>query len=218
MTLRLVCLLCLLGGYCFGMFESGVVIGKIIGKDPRKGGSGNIGATNMVRVAGLGPGLLTLILDLVKVFLAVILANVIVRGVLDLSIDYRALCLYTGLGAVLGHDFPVYLKFKGGKGVAGTVALIICLGDWKLIVIGALAFFIPFLITKYVSLGSLCLVSACFIGFIIFMFTGLTYVAAGWEADCIIIFAVLVFLVFIQHRENIARLAKGEEKKLSLKK
>lgn len=218
MNMRLVCIICLICGYCFGQFESAFIVGKIIGIDIRKEGSGNLGATNMMRVAGLVPGIITFVLDLVKVFLAVILAKVIVINVLGFAIDYRALCLYTGLGCVLGHDFPFYLKFKGGKGVAATAAIYICLWDWKIVIIGIAAFLIPVFIKGYVSLGSLMFNGLCFISFIIFMFTGLINIEPMWRADCIIIFAILVFLVFIQHKDNIKRLASGTEKKFSINK
>ena len=215
---RLICLVCLLGGYCFGLFQSAFIIGKIIGKDIRKEGSGNLGATNMMRVAGLKPGIVTFVLDLVKVFIAIILAKLIVINLLGAATDYRALCLYTGLGCVLGHDFPCYLGFKGGKGVAATAAVYICLWDWKIVIIGILAFMLPMLIKKYVSLGSLLFTSLCYIGFIIFMFTGLTWVDPSWRADCVILMGILVVLVFVQHRENIKRLASGTEKQFSIKK
>lgn len=218
MMLRLICLICLAGGYCFGLFESAFIIGRILGKDIRKEGSGNLGATNMMRSVGLIPGIITFVLDLAKVFIAIALARFIVLNVLALDIDYRALCLYTGLGVVLGHDFPFYLKFKGGKGVAATAAIYICLWDWKIAVIGICAFVIPMLIKGFVSLGSLLFTSLCYIAFIIFMFTGLINVAPAWRADCIILMGILVLLVFIQHRENIKRLASGTEKKLTIKK
>ena len=218
MTARLICLLCLIGGYCFGLFQSAFIIGKIIGKDIRREGSGNLGATNMMRVAGIVPGIITFVLDLAKVFIAILLAKLIVLDVLGLAIDYRALCLYAGLGCVLGHDFPFYLNFKGGKGVAATAAVFICLWDWKIVVIGILAFIIPVLIKKYVSLGSLLFTGLCCIGFIIFMFTGLTWVDPAWRIDCIILMLILVLLVFVQHRENIKRLASGTEKEFSIKK
>ena len=218
MILRLICLICLAGGYCFGLFQSAFIIGKIIGIDIRKEGSGNLGATNMMRVAGLIPGIITFVLDLAKVFAAIIAAKVIVINVLGLEIDYRALALYTGLGVVLGHIYPFYLHFKGGKGVAATAAIYICMWDWKIVIIGVAAFVICVAVKGFVSLGSLMFTSLCYIAFIIFMFTGLIDVAAAWRADCIIIMGILVALVFYGHRENIQRLASGTEKKFTIKK
>lgn len=215
---RVVCLICLVLGYLCGNIQSAFIIGKIMGKDMRKEGSGNLGATNMMRVMGFWPGLLTFVFDLLKVFLAIFLANIIVLNGFKMNIDSIALCLYTGLGVVLGHNFPFYLNFKGGKGVAATCAVIISLLDWRLIVIGALFFFVSVLITKFVSLGSLLLVSSCFVAFIIFAFTDTAYLSAVWRPDCIIIFAVLTVLVFVQHRENIKRLKTGTEKRFSIKK
>lgn len=215
---RLICLICLALGYLLGNFQSAYIVGRILGKDIRKEGSGNLGATNMMRTMGLVPGIVTFVLDLAKVFVAIILARLICINGFGLDIEPRALCLYTGLGVVLGHNFPFYLHFKGGKGVAATCAVIICLRDWRLIVIGAVFFFAAVLITKYVSLGSLLLVSSCFVGFIVFMCIDPEYVSGNWQPDCIVIFAILTVMVFVQHRENIKRLAAGNEKKFSIKK
>ena len=218
MILRLVCLAATVFGYCFGLFQSAFIIGKIIGKDIRKEGSGNLGATNMMRTAGLIPGMITFVLDLLKVFAAILLSRFIVIGLLGLAIDKRALLFYTGLGVVLGHDFPFYLNFRGGKGVAATAAIYICIWDWKIAVIGIAAFVTAVLIKGYVSLGSLLFTSLCYIAFIVFMFTGLIYVMPAWRADCIILMGILVALIFIEHRDNIKRLATGTEKKFSIKK
>lgn len=218
MVLRLVCLICVLGGYCFGLFESAYIVGKIIGIDIRKEGSGNLGATNMMRVAGLVPGIVTFVLDLLKVFAAILLARFVVLDVLSLPVDYRALALYTGLGVVLGHVFPFYLHFKGGKGVAATAAIYICMWDWKITVLGIAVFVICVAVKGYVSLGSLMFTSLCYIAFVIFMFTGLIDVDPAWRADCIILMGILVFLVFIGHKDNIKRLAAGQEKKFTIKK
>lgn len=218
MTLRLICLICLAGGYCFGLFQSAFIIGKIMGVDIRKEGSGNLGATNMMRVVGLIPGIITFVLDLAKVFAAIILAKVVVINILGLDIDYRALVLYTGLGVVLGHIYPFYLKFKGGKGVAAAAAIYVCLWDWKIVVIGICAFAVSVAVKGFVSLGSLMFTGLCYIAFIIFMFTGLIFVAPAWRADCIITMGILVGLVFWGHRENIKRLASGTEKKFTIKK
>ena len=113
-------LMALVIGYFCGCFPSGYLVGKSRGVDIRKHGSGNTGATNTLRTLGWGPAALTFFGDCMKTILAIVLANVLFhRSGFDMTI----LQLYAGLGAVLGHNFPFYFKFKGGKGIACTAGV-----------------------------------------------------------------------------------------------
>ena len=116
-------LVCLLIGYIFGLFQTGYFYGKTQGVDIRKMGSGNAGSTNALRTMGIKAGMITLLGDCFKCVIAVL----VVRGIYGQSHAdiLPLLSLYTGFGAVLGHNFPFYLKFKGGKGIAVTAGMIL---------------------------------------------------------------------------------------------
>lgn len=110
-------------GYLFGLFQTGYLYGKSQGIDIRSEGSGNAGTTNSLRVLGIKAGLITFAGDLCKAILAVLLVKVLFRNAYPDAV--RILELYAGFGAVLGHNFPFYLKFKGGKGIACTSGMIL---------------------------------------------------------------------------------------------
>ncbi len=215
--LRLLCFLCLIIGYGFGLFQTAHIYSSLRNIDIKKEGSGNAGATNMFRVMGWKAGLITFLGDILKMVIAVIVTRWVVIGALGLPIDIVTLKLYTGLGVVLGHNFPFYLNFKGGKGVAASAALVCCIWDWKYILIGAMVFFGIVILTKYVSLGSICMMTAFGISFIVFTLTGGTYIADGWLVDSIAIACILSGLCIFQHRSNIKRLIAGKESKFSFK-
>ncbi len=216
MELRLVCLIGLVVGYFFGTFETAYFVGKARGIDLRKVGSGNLGTTNVFRVLGIRAGIVTFLGDIIKVFLPLIIGYVVVVMVLKLPIPRIPLYLYIGCGAVLGHDFPFYLKFKGGKGVAATAAVLISLWDWKLVTIGIVVFFGLALATLYVSVASMCLITAEFAGFILLTRIGLIKVDAMWLPDCYVILFILMALIFILHRKNIMRLKNHSENKFRI--
>ena len=113
-------LMALVIGYFCGCFPTGYVVGKTKGIDIRKYGSGNTGATNTLRTLGWGPAGITFAGDCVKTVVAIVLANVLLHKT---GLDMTIIELYAGLGAVLGHNFPFYFKFKGGKGIACTAGL-----------------------------------------------------------------------------------------------
>lgn len=213
--MRAICLLCLVLGYGFGLVQTAYLYSNSRNIDIQKEGSGNAGTTNMIRVMGWKAGLFTFLGDIAKLVVAVLLAKWVFVDILNLPIDKAAIVLYTGLGVVLGHNFPFYLHFKGGKGVAVSAALIVCLWDWKLILIGAVFFFVSFFITKYVSLGSILMLASVAIAYVIFIFTGLTYVTPGWQVDCTVLIIVIAALGIFMHRENIKRLLSGTENKFS---
>ena len=198
----------LLAGYAMGCLQSAYFAGRLVKKiDIREHGSGNAGTTNAVRVIGFKAGLVVLFFDLGKTVLAVMLANQIFNGRLfGLEGIEHLPGLLAGLGVVLGHNFPFYLKFRGGKGVAASLVLVLMF-DWRILVVVAVASVFVIMVTKYVSLASLT-------GFAIFpIYTAVL----GQPIEITAVACAIGLLGFIAHRKNIVRLLKGEEKKFDLK-
>lgn len=215
---RLICFAGLIIGYFFGCLVAAFFVGTANKVDIRKRGSGNLGTTNAFRTLGIRGGILTGLGDMLKVVIVVLLVYFVVVKGFKVNIDRIPLYLYTGFGAILGHDFPFYLHFKGGKGVASSAALLMMIGDWKMIVIGVALFFGICFLTRFVSLASLSMMTAECILFIVFLLTGLIKVSPGWYPDCIVIIVLMTLLVFWTHRENLKRLVNGTENKFYFKK
>ncbi|MBQ9766788.1 MAG: glycerol-3-phosphate 1-O-acyltransferase PlsY [Lachnospiraceae bacterium] len=197
-------IICLLIGYGFGCISTGYIVGKSQKIDIRKYGSGNVGTTNALRTLGKKAALITLLGDVFKCAIPVLLVKFLIFK--DMSYT-DLLGLYTALGAVLGHTFPFYLKFKGGKGIAVLVGTILTF-DWKIFLICVATFFIILAITKYVSLGSL-IMEIEFVAWVAIMRPG------DWHM--LVLSAVFAVLAFYTHRENIKRLLKGTENKIGQK-
>ncbi|NLL72647.1 MAG: glycerol-3-phosphate 1-O-acyltransferase PlsY [Clostridiales bacterium] len=194
-------IICLLIGYLFGCFSTGYVIGKINKVDITKYGSKSSGTTNALRTLGAKAGLYTLLGDVIKAIIPVLLVKLIIFPDLEYVL---LLALYTGLGVVLGHNYPVFLKFKGGKGIASTGGTMLAFDP--LIVVFALPIFaISVAITKYVSIGSL-LISMFFPIWVIIRNPG--------NIHMLLVACVFTLLAFIKHKDNIKRLLKGTENKL----
>lgn len=189
--------------YLIGAIPFGLVIGKMAGKDVRLEGSKNIGATNVSRVLGKKLGFLTLICDSLKGFIPMVLASYFLP---DTDSKEIIVCL-SGLMGVLGHMFPVYLGFKGGKGVATGLGVFLFLSA-PAIGISLLVFVASVFLSGFVSVGSL-LASALM---------PLWLFLLGSSTTTIITAACLAFLIWLKHRENISRLIKGEEKSWKKKK
>lgn len=201
-------IICLIIGYAFGLIQTSYFIGKTKGIDIRNYGSGNAGTTNAMRVFGRKLGFVTVIVDIMKCILAVIITSLIFK-----NSDCAALLrIYTATGAILGHDFPFFMKFHGGKGIAATAGMIIAFADWKLIVAGVICFFIPALITHYISVGSLCLSTSFLVGIMICGQLGQYGMSQGNRVEMYIIVAILTALAFFQHRGNIQRIINGTER------
>ena len=200
-------------GYCFGCIQTSFIYGKKHGVDIREHGSGNAGSTNALRVMGKKAGITVFLGDMGKMIAAVLLMLLVFRS---RGPEYVLLIkLYTGLGVVLGHDYPFYMNFKGGKGVASTAALILML-DWRMAVMGLVIFFGTVLITRIVSLGSvLMLVSEMILYTVLILHEELARgVLPAWEA--IAVFGFMVLLSLLRHLPNIGRLLRGEEKPLKI--
>lgn len=188
-------------GYCFGMFQTGYIYAKKNGIDIRACGSGNAGSTNVLRVMGLKAGVITFVGDFLKSLIPCLAVKLIFKENTDV------LVLWTGLGVVLGHDFPIWLNFRGGKGIASSLAIAFVL-DWRLGLLVLAVWGLIVLATKYVSLGSL-------IAFFVFF----VYICIKYNsAECKILAFILTGLAIIRHGSNIKRLAKGNENKIKFRK
>jgi glycerol-3-phosphate acyltransferase PlsY len=211
-------IVCLLIGYIFGLFQTAFFYGKINGIDIRQHGSGNPGTTNALRVLGTKAGLIVFAGDCVKCIAAVFVTRLVYGLILGITYSDMVylLCLYTGAGAILGHNYPFYMNFKGGKGIAATAGLIISFHPYFLI-LGLILFFGAFLLTHYVSLGSLLV----YVGFMIqIVYCGQKGIFPGMSQTGLYeLYAVAAFLAVMaywKHRENIMRLLKGTERKTYL--
>jgi glycerol-3-phosphate acyltransferase PlsY len=195
-------LLYVLIGYAFGCIQTAYIIGKIAkGIDLRNYGSGNLGATNALRVMGKKLGILTFVIDVSKA----VAAFMIVKYALHAG-DIGG--LYAGVGVVLGHNFPFYLKFKGGKGIAVTGGIMLCFYPIAALCIIAGAVIIIF-ISKYVSLGSIIAMLAMAILAVIKYYN---------NPEVLILLLFLSALAIYKHKSNIKRLIKGTESKINSKK
>ncbi len=206
-------LMALVMGYFCGCFPTGYLVGKSKGIDIRKHGSGNTGATNTLRTLGWGPAGLTFFGDCMKTVLAIVLANLLLHRT---GFDMTILELYAGLGAVLGHNFPFYFKFKGGKGIACTAGLTFALFPGA-VPVCLTVFVLCIALSKYVSLGSIMMSILLVIQIFVFNFYGILGVPETSVVEFDILVLVLGVLAIFQHRENIVRLFKGTENKLGQK-
>lgn len=207
-------LISILIGYVCGNFLSGYFYGKKHDVDIRKSGSGNIGTTNTLRTLGKKAGLLALIGDSLKAIIASVIVYFIYRNTDASSI--QLLMLYAGFGAILGHDFPFFMKFKGGKGIATSFGMIIICFPQTL-PICAIAFFGAVFATRFVSLGSILAAIAFGVQAIVMGYMGLLWYEGVELYEAIIIAVIIAVCAIVQHRSNIVRLINGNENKISLK-
>lgn len=205
---------CLAIGYLFGLFQTAYIYGKLQGIDIRQHGSGNAGTTNTLRVLGTKAGLIVFAGDVVKCIFAVVICTLIFgRSHTDMI---YLLKMYAATGAILGHNFPFYLNFKGGKGIAATAGLIISFHP-AFLPVGVLMFFGAFLTTHYVSLGSLLVYAAFMVQIMVSGQLGLfKEMTQPQLIEMYIVAAFLTVMAYYKHRENIVRLIKGEERKTYL--
>lgn len=207
-------IICLAIGYAFGLFQTAYIYGKMHGIDIRQHGSGNAGTTNTLRVLGTKAGLIVFAGDVLKCIFAVVLSS-LVFGKSHPEMIYL-LKLYAAAGAILGHNFPFYLGFKGGKGIAATAGLILSFHP-TFLPVGVIMFFCAFLTTHYVSLGSLLVYAAFMVQIVLSgqfgLFPGMSQ---QHLIELYIIAAFLTAMAYYKHRENIKRLLKGEERKTYL--
>ena len=204
-------IICVLIGYAFGLFQTGYIYGKAHNIDIRSQGSGNAGTTNALRTLGWKAGVATLLGDAFKCVFAVLTVQAIYRN--SCGDILPLLSMYAGMGAVLGHNYPFYLGFKGGKGIAATAGLLLSTTPWWMVLICLFVFVGLVAATKYVSVGSLVVVIVYLIE-IVYLGQSGTF---GMEANYLYeIAAFLMILAFYKHRANIGRLLNGTENKLSI--
>lgn len=207
-------IICLIIGYVFGLLQTGYLVGKMNHIDIRKEGSGNAGSTNALRVMGWKAGAMTFAGDVVKCVAAVL----IVRLVIYKDLEYAPLLgMYAGLGATLGHNFPFYLKFRGGKGIAVLGGLVVSSG-LALVPIPLAAFLIPTILTRYVSLGSLLASATFFLEILLYGQMGGFAMALPYRLELYAVVFVLMVLAWWRHKENIKRLLSGTENQFGKKK
>jgi len=212
-------IIALLIGYLIGSFQTGYLVGKLYGIDIREHGSKNAGMTNINRTLGKKPALVVFIVDIFKAVLAFVIVPIIIA---DASWSFSAwshtfpesfahpsllIGLYAGVGAILGHDFPFFMKFKGGKGISCTLGLILML-NWQAALITYAAGIIIVIAFRYISLASL----------VITLLTPILLAVFGYDIEIVIVTAIFCALAWFLHRENIQRLITGTERRFELKK
>ncbi len=216
-SLILKCILIGVVSYLLGSLNFSIILSEVVKKkDIRKSGSGNAGATNMMRTYGIKAAVGTMLGDIFKVAIGIIVAFAILGVPMKYiftnpadAAEIQRVMLYkefAGLFCVLGHIFPLYFKFKGGKGVAACTGMVIFV-DWRIALILFVIFVSVILISKWISLGSI--VIAILYPVLIFVFY------KNWILSLVAL--LFTAIVIIAHRENIKRLIKGEENKISLK-
>jgi len=199
-----------LAAYLLGSIPTGFLVAKGKGVDIRTVGSGNIGATNVVRALGVPAGVFVLLADAIKGWLAVVLVTRLVANWFELSAvspqrEWLAIC--AGLAAILGHNYTCWLHFKGGKGIATSAGVLVALVSWSfLIILGV--WVVVFALTRYVSLAS---ISAAF---------SLPFAAwlTGQSFTMIVLMAAMGALAIYKHKANIRRLINGTENRIGSKK
>ncbi|MCX6826338.1 MAG: glycerol-3-phosphate 1-O-acyltransferase PlsY [candidate division Zixibacteria bacterium] len=194
-------------GYLLGAIPFGLLISRLFGiRDIRMVGSGNIGATNVWRMAGATPALLVFMADIGKGIAAVWLASAIASN----SDITEYLKLASGLAAVLGHIFPIYLRFKGGKGVNTALGVMITLLPLETIV-ALMVFILTVAISRYISLGSILASMAFFVIIIVEKIILVKYIHPIYIPTSLL----LMILIIFTHRSNIIRLLQGNENRFS---
>lgn len=192
-------------GYLIGSLNTAVIVGKIYGKDIRSHGSKSAGLTNTLRVLGKSAAVFVLVGDIIKGIFACLIG--LLLGVYFYSGEAKdcVSLLVAGAGAVIGHNWPIFFGFKGGKGALTAVAVLFMV-DWVMALICLGFFVIIVALTRYVSLGTICATT---------LFAAISFIPVFGNTLYFTIFACLMaFMVIFRHRENVQRLLTGTENKL----
>ena len=208
MILQLILLI--LAAYVVGATPFGFLMGKAKGLDIRNHGSGNIGATNVLRIVGKKEGILVFILDVLKGLVPVLVGRLIAEGILGSeSADWLStVCVLIALAAILGHNHTFWLGFKGGKGVATSGGALVALIPWAVLA-AAIVWGLVFFAKRYVSLASICAAVTIPIAVVV---EGL--VRGRHEIPLVILSIVVAMLGIWRHRANIGRLMAGTESRM----
>lgn len=201
-------------GYACGHFLTGFFYGKTQHVDLRKVGSGNVGTTNTYRNLGPKAGILTLLGDVCKVVLSVLIVWLLYRN--STGVNVKVLEYYAALGTILGHNFPIFMKFHGGKGIACTGGLMVAVCPICVPVCLAI-FVVTVLTTKYVSLGSILVCISFFIQILVFGLNGMLGLSGADLSEVCVLAGVVMVLGIARHHANIGRLLSGTESKFSFK-
>lgn len=196
-------IICLFIGYFCGCISGGYLVGRAYHMDIRTKGSGNAGTTNVLRNLGKGPALLTFLCDLAKAIIPILVIRLAINPK-----EWYLWCLYLGLGVVLGHNYPFYLGFKGGKGIAVTAAVVLSACNPWVIPFGLTIFIVVVALTRYVSVGSLI------VAWYIPVNTLIWHKEDSLFVHMMVISLLFTAFAYFQHRQNIVRLFHGNENKL----
>ena len=197
-----------IGSYLIGSINCSILISKIFKKDVRQVGSGNAGATNMVRAFGPAVGVLTMVGDFLKTLIALMATRFLFS-----EVEYwQSMIAFSGFFCSLGHAFPLYFNFKGVKAVT-VVGMVFLVVDWRCFAIGIAVFMITVLLTRFVSLSSML---AGISGPITMFFIGKDNLINQWFV--VVSLAALAVMVILLHSANVKRLLSGTERKFTFKK
>jgi acyl phosphate:glycerol-3-phosphate acyltransferase len=191
-----------ISAYLIGSFPTSYLIGKLKGVDIQRSGSGNVGATNVLRVVGKLPALITLVIDIAKGVVVVTIVAALSYNP-EMPITSSIFKTLLGLTAIIGHNWSIFLKFKGGKGVATSCGVFMILLP-KEMAVGVTVFLLAILLTKYVSFGSLLLV----------LTVPICAALMGESIELVILAITVCIIVSYRHKVNIKRLLTGAENKI----
>ena len=202
--------------YCIGSINFSVIFSKkFAGFDVREKGSGNAGTTNMLRSVGKKAAALTLVCDVLKGVVAIVIS--IILGNIIKDVNKELLLQVAGVAVVLGHTFPVFFQFKGGKGVATSLGILL-MSNWQIGLICLVFAIVLMALTRMVSLGS-CAAAVLFPVLTLFINDHYTILTEGKQGNVYLIYSIiLAVIVLYNHRSNIKRILNGTENKLSFKK
>ena len=202
--------------YLIGSINFSVIISKkMAGFDVREKGSGNAGSTNMLRSVGKKAAAITLICDVLKGVVAIIIA--IILGNIFNDSNKELLLQIAGIAVVLGHTFPIFFGFKGGKGVATSLGILL-MSNWQIGLICLVFALVLMVLTRMVSLGS-CMAAILFPVLTLFINEHYTVLTEGKSGNVYFVYSVIMaIIVLYNHRSNIKRILNGTENKISLKK
>lgn len=200
--------------YLIGSVNFSVIISKkMAGFDVREKGSGNAGTTNMLRTVGKKAAAITLICDILKGVVAILVA--LLAGIIIKDLDKALLVQLAGVFVIIGHTFPIFFKFKGGKGIATSLGVLLMI-NWQIGLICLVFALLLMALTRMVSVGSL---AAAILFPVLVLFINQNYIVAESSNWSYLIFSVIIaLLVFFNHRTNLKRIVTGTENKLSFKK
>lgn len=206
-------LICLAIGYVCGLFQTSYIIGRFYKTDIREHGSGNAGTTNALRTFGKKAGAMTLLGDCLKCVAAILLVKLFLGKTYGDILPL--LTVYAAAGCILGHNFPFYLNFRGGKGIAASVGFILAF-DWRIFLICAVLFFTLFFTTHYVSVCSLSAYLAAFLAMIFWGQKGVYGMDPAYMTEMYVVMGLMTALAFFRHRANVVRLLNGTENRIYL--